>query len=90
MSGWEPGDLALSTHDWNEREVDGTAPDRGFVGSVDGVMVDDEGDLCLQFGEWPASAWVAVFFIKINPPKADGFDREIIKLMQGKPVREGV
>ena len=85
MADWQKGDLALSTHNWEQRDRNGTAPDAGAVHEVVASYTDDCGTF-LIFGDWPHSDWRASFFRKVTPPKADEFDREVIDLMNRKTV----
>ena len=99
MSNWQKGDLALCVRggfprdtvakilgQWRTEEGE-EALRSGAVYTVEEVSPypTDEGWIGLKFREVSGS-WISNRFRKINPPKADEFDREVIDLMAGKKV----
>ena len=65
----------------------------GTIYTVRDIMVmskeqhgGDEGDVLYLLCDGFLAYFDARLFIKITPPKADEFDREVIDLMLGKPV----
>jgi len=97
MSGWEVGDLALCINN----RLDRHDPRAGLLSmghvylvAVVGVR-DTDGAFALGFRELPvegntkrAYAFTARRFVKVTPPAADEFDREVIDLMA--PMKEPV
>ncbi len=97
MSDWQPGDLALCVRDFGgtsskHGQCPVSMPDKGNVYHVTEVFIHpyNGGKLALRFSDLPdlgpGTGWNAKKFLKITPPEADSFDREIIDLMAGKPV----
>lgn len=88
---WRIGDLALCIKQgaWRSRgEVNQYPPIRGGgVYRVADVATAD-GLTALWFDEYPGPGLEYAFahfcFIKITPPEADAFDREVIGLMAGQ------
>ena len=90
MSDWQVGDLALCLTIPHPNRESGMR--RGGVYTVSRVLREN-GDTGLQFeNHWDKKGshifWRAYGFRKINPPKADEFDREVIDLMTGHPIGE--
>lgn len=87
---WKPGDLALCVSAVRYPQM------KGRVFTVREVIMGrwrGRPSLGLRFVEQcdPPSgtrAWDHRFFVKVTPPEADEFDREVIEHMLGKPVRE--
>ena len=93
---WQVGDLALyvgprghgdnRTHrcaPWVAR------PTVGRVYDVESVLVGEDWvalGLVSMKSDWRDGQWNARSFIKITPPEADEFDREVIELLRREPV----
>lgn len=99
MSGWEVGDLALCINNKPDRRDPKAS--RLVMGHIYIVAVvgarDPDGALALGFREIPvdgnprkAYAFTAARFIKVTPPEADEFDRQVIEQMNVAPVGEPV
>lgn len=91
MDDWQVGDLALCIKQGKWRSVEDCDeglslrfPRLGCVYRVAGVQRDMKGSW-LNFDEF-GGGFAATRFIKTTPPEADQFDREVIELMNGKPV----
>lgn len=94
MSNWQAGDLALCVnvsdrHYANLTGAAGRKLRKGAFYTVVGTGVSMVGNLTLHLAELSghpmsdeAAAWR---FVKITPPAADAFDREVIDLTLGKP-----
>lgn len=98
MSDWQVGDLALCIDDGPARYVKGSRENadpaslvRGRVYTVLFVGPDTKGigltGLAVTSRNW---GWFAERFIKVTPPAADEFDREVIEQMNSAPVGEPV
>ncbi len=101
MADWQPGDLALCVragafrcssrqlHTGKSRDT----PRRGFVGKVIATTIPPLNDgsdckcgcvlLIFEGGE----KGVSPRFVKVTPPKADEFDKEVISLMTTNPSK---
>lgn len=82
MSGWQVGDLALCISS-------GVTVRAGEVNTVDKVW-PDTGGLTLRgkFSTSRRGSYYPHMFIKVTPPEADEFDREVIEHLTGAPVEE--
>lgn len=97
MTDWQKGDLALCVKvgPWLFKADKGglepsTGPNAGAVLTVSAVNFGPNGP-CLVFENFPepkrgSRGYRASRFRKVTPPKADEFDREVIDLMNRKPV----
>ena len=97
MADWQVGDLALCVSikpHWSDQAI--SAP---FVPKVGGLYTVARCGLC-RFGhnlllglrEDPNGlkhGYLAFRFVKVTPPEADAFDREVIDLMTGAPQEVG-
>jgi hypothetical protein len=83
---WQPDDLALCIHDgswWDAKGKIIPGPAFGMIRTVVDVTTIHD-DLVLKFEDWEA-AFEACCFLKVTPPAADEFDREVIAQMIGQP-----
>lgn len=100
---WQPGDMALCVKggriidpSMHTPPLDGF-PTAGACYTVEHVGIDPTmtgSPLALWLAEAPRNAtgervWSAIRFIKVTPPEADEFDREVIEIMTRKPVEAG-
>ena len=94
---WQPGDLALCVMDGGTTfagELFDVIEVIGTVWCAAECGVDEGEATALVFANRrhptnPFGAFVDIpRFRKVTPPKADEFDREIIEIMTGKPVRQ--
>ena len=90
--GWQVGDLAMCVvpyprwYDDVTHEIVKHGPEAGSVSTVTEVFHTDYEQLVLK--EWSlldGEGWEASAFIKVTPPEADEFDREIIDIMRDAP-----
>jgi len=93
VSDWQAGDLALCIRDGSNTragekftvtQVSGPFLYGGWGGVPGGLYT------CLVFAERAhprnkQGRYADARFIKVTPPAADAFDREVIDLMRGKP-----
>jgi len=99
MTDWQKGDLALCVDDGLKPWLNGeqilnlnrikkgrvyTVAGLGRVGTCSGLTLFIEGVPATY--EHRGMGWTASRFRKVTPPKADEFDREVIDLMNRKPV----
>lgn len=92
---WKHGDAAMCIRDFSDlgdgKQVD-WGPKTGAIYSVSDVSVDALGVVFLDFDEDPDHdpeyGWWASRFIKVTPPEADEFDREVIEHLTGAPVKK--
>lgn len=91
MSGWQVCDLALCValrRTWGGGKV---GPLGGAVYTVSGVTCGKtKGGLRLaEFPNWHNPLGFAQrWFVKVTPPEADEFDREVIEHLTGASVKE--
>ncbi|MAG24998.1 hypothetical protein CMI47_05400 [Candidatus Pacearchaeota archaeon] len=91
MTDWQKGDLALYS-DASPSDEHYAPPElrKGAVYTVSGVGVDEAGNSGLFLSEQESDGclggYLAWRFRKVTPDKADEFDREVIDLMNRKPV----
>lgn len=94
MSGWQVGDLALCVRRGGNPGIPRVLSKKPVIGGVymlEGVVVvGGVTGLVLQdhYSTHSTSAWRADCFIRITPPEADEFDREVIEHLTGAPVKE--
>lgn len=88
---WQVGDLALCVKldAWVVYDGPLTGPEErpepGKIYPVAEVVSDPVRGLHLCFVEFGTDLFVADRFIKVTPPEADEYDREVIDLMTGEP-----
>lgn len=98
MSGsdeWRAGDDALCIDDRPPRFFpEAHRVERGKHYKVHSVRVTSRGSVALYIGigtsvtpEGYPRGWDARRFVKVTPPEADEFDREVIKLLTSKPAQ---
>lgn len=90
MADWQPGDMALCVNDGLGFATGQPVPlKRGSTYIVSSVRPHSSGRIGLflvgKEAHWP-SGFDDSRFVKITPPEADAFDREVIELMTRKPA----
>ena len=92
---WQPGDMALCVKGGPLGQPIDECPQAGrvyVVASVRNVMFwDGDFDQALELPDAPANdsgthCWWHRRFIKVTPPEADEFDREVIDLLRQKEI----
>ncbi|MXO67771.1 hypothetical protein GRI72_02850 [Altererythrobacter marinus] len=87
MSDWQRGDLALCVDDKPSPLLGRHPAIKGRIYTVASVVIADSLGLTFEEIDHPnALGYYAHRFRKVTPPKADEFDREVIDLMNRKPV----
>ena len=95
MTDWKIGDLALCVDDGPVKifgkflEVDPIYVSNLKIGSfytITDIAPSRDGKF-IAIGDWGKRAGgISTRFIKVTPPEADEFDREVIDLLIGEPV----
>lgn len=87
--GWQVGDLALCVNDRATHPIYGNGGlKRGRTYTVQAVPDFGPGLFLCEISDGNAMGYNRRRFIKVTPPEADEFDREVIEHMLGKPVLE--
>lgn len=98
---WRIGDLALCVESGRGNKLFAKVGDHFYLENGDrtlrvlkgriysvaniGRLLGPQRALALGFCE-SAGPWDAMRFVKVTPPEADEFDREVIELMAGEPA----
>ncbi len=91
MRDWQIGDLALCIKQGPWEIIEGPStpsgddPEPGCIYCVANVELAELAGLVLGFAEFH-SQYQAGRFVKVTPPEADEFDREVIELLNRHPA----
>lgn len=91
MTDWQKGDLALCVSRIPKAPVVGARlrdddPRIGQILVVSRLGRDESWGLWIAFDDFEPHRYRSFRFRKVTPPKEDEFDREVIDLMNRKPV----